>query len=492
MMTTISGKNCVNGIWTEGRGELFASITPANNDRVWEGHASNPDDVDQAVSSARSAFPAWSRTSLEERLAIIERFRQLVDEAKEDLAETISLETGKVLWETRTEVAGVMGKIAVSLKAYQDRCPQREQEIPNGRAITRHHAHGVLAVFGPFNFPAHLPNGHIVPAFLAGNTVVFKPSEYTPMIAEKIVDLWHEAGLPPGVLNLVQGARETGQALSTHQQIDGILFTGSAATGLHLSEALVKTPGKILAIEAGGNNPLVAWNISDYKAAAYHIIQSAFISSGQRCTCARRLILPEGDSGDKVLAALVEMTKSISVGAYDETPAPFMGPVVSKYTAEKLLEAQKKLIDSGAESIVEMKLLKEGTALLSPGIVDSSNISNRKDEEYFGPLLQVIRVKTFDDAITEANHTAYGLSAGLLSDQRSDWERFVTEVRAGIINWNQQTTGARGDAPFGGLGMSGNHRPSAYYAADYCAYPVATIEIDELKVPATITPGITL
>lgn len=358
--------------------------------------------------------------------------------------------------------------------------------------MLRHKPHGVVAVFGPYNFPGHLPNGHIVPALLAGNCVLFKPSELTPKVAELTVKCWIEAGLPEGVLSLLQGGRETGVALAGHPGIDGLFFTGSSRTGNLLHAQFAGRPDKILALEMGGNNPLIVDQVADVDAAVYTIVQSAFISAGQRCTCARRLLVPQGEWGDALLVRLVQVAGQIKVGRFDEQPAPFMGSVISLQAAAQLMQAQQDLLAGGATALLAMTQLQAGAALLTPGILDVTAVNDRPDEEFFGPLLQVIRYDNFEAAIAEANATVYGLAAGLLSDSKARFEQFWLHSRAGIVNWNKQLTGAASTAPFGGIGASGNHRASAYYAADYCAYPVAGLESESLALPATLTPGVTL
>ncbi|MCH7298969.1 aldehyde dehydrogenase family protein, partial [Pseudomonas capeferrum] len=290
----------------------------------------------------------------------------------------------------------------------------------------------------------------------------------------------------------VQGARETGVALAANPGIDGLFFTGSSRTGNLLHQQFAGRPDKILALEMGGNNPLVVDEVKDLDAAVYTIIQSAFISAGQRCTCARRLLVPQGAWGDTLIARLVEVCRSITVGAFDQQPAPFMGSVISLQAAQALLAAQADLVGKGAVKLLEMTQPQADAALLTPGILDVSAVAGRPDEEFFGPLLQVIRYTDFDAAIDEANNTQYGLAAGLLSDSRARYQYFWLRSRAGIVNWNKQLTGAASSAPFGGVGNSGNHRASAYYAADYCAYPVASLETASLALPATLTPGVTL
>jgi succinylglutamic semialdehyde dehydrogenase len=385
----------------------------------------------------------------------------------------------------------MVGKIALSIKSYQTRTGVTENPMPLGKAFIRHKPHGVVAVFGPYNFPGHLPNGHIVPALIAGNTIVFKPSDLTPMVAQTMVKLWDAANLPKGVLNLLQGDITTGKALAAHDHIDGLFFTGSSNTGKLLHEQFAGHPGKILALEMGGNNPLIVAQVNDIDAAVHDIVQSAFITSGQRCTCARRLFIPNTAQGDAILARLIEVTKRIEVGQYDADEQPFMGAMISAKAAAMMAQAQAALIQLGAQVLVELTHLDSDTGFVSPGIIDVTNILDvLPDEEHFGPLLKVIRYNTFIDAIAEANNTKFGLSAGLIADDAQLYDQFFQQIRAGIVNWNRPITGASGAAPFGGIGESGNHRASAFYAADYCAYPVASVELEATTLPGTLNPGL--
>ncbi|GLZ87809.1 N-succinylglutamate 5-semialdehyde dehydrogenase [Metapseudomonas resinovorans] len=482
----------IAGNWQAGQGEAFDSLNPVTQSVVWSGQGASAVQVDEAVKAARAAFPAWARRPLEERISILEQFAVALRSHADELARCIGEETGKPLWESATEVTSMVNKVAISIQSYRERTGEKSGPLADATAVLRHKPHGVVAVFGPYNFPGHLPNGHIVPALLAGNAVIFKPSELTPKVAELTVKCWVEAGLPAGVLNLVQGARETGIALAGNTGIDGLFFTGSSRTGNLLHQQFAGRPDKILALEMGGNNPLVVDQVQDVDAAVYTIIQSAFISAGQRCTCARRLLVPEGAWGDALLARLVSVASTIKVGAFDAQPAPFMGSVVSLDAARHLLKAQDHLIAGGASVLLAMSQPLENAALLTPGILDVTAVADRPDEEFFGPLLQVIRYSDFDAAIAEANATQYGLAAGLLSDSAERYQQFLIESRAGIVNWNKQLTGAASSAPFGGVGASGNHRASAYYAADYCAYPVASLESETLALPATLTPGVSL
>jgi succinylglutamic semialdehyde dehydrogenase len=480
----------VGGRWLAGEGPRFTASDPSTGREIWRGAAATGIEVGAACDAARAAFDAWARTALDQRIAICRRFRDLLKEQGEALAQLISLEVGKPLWESRTEVASMANKVDISEHAYRARTSESASKIADGDAVLRHRPHGVFGVFGPYNFPGHLPNGHIVPALIAGNTIVFKPSEYAPQTAIRTVELWNAGGLPQGVLNLVNGARDTGAALAGNAALDGILFTGSYRTGALLHQQFAGQPGKMLALEMGGNNALVAWDAANMDAAVHHAIFSAFVSAGQRCTCARRLIVPDSPHGQGFIDRLVEVASKIRIGRYDESPAPFMGPVISAQAAHALLHAQAELIARGGKALLTMLAIEEGTGFVSPGIVDVTQATGIPDEEWFGPLLQVLRVPDFDAAIRAVNATEYGLAAGLLSDDETLWRQFLLHARAGIVNWNRPTTGAASSAPFGGIGKSGNHRPSAYYAADYCAYPVASIENAALEMPKQLSPGL--
>jgi succinylglutamic semialdehyde dehydrogenase len=491
-MSTMSNKLMIGGQWLRGSGPEFASHSPSDGSVVWRGNAASAADVDQAIAAARAAFPAWADLPFAERERLVRAFAAQLEQNKEALARSIGRETGKPLWETRTEAAAMIGKIDISVRAYHARTGSSENPSGTMTQALRHRPHGVTAVFGPYNFPGHLPNGHIVPALLAGNVVLFKPSELTPGVAEETVKLWLAAGLPPGVLSLLQGERATGEALAAHTELDGLYFTGSARTGQMLARQFAETPQRILALELGGNNPLIVGEVANVRAALHDVVQSAYLSSGQRCTCARRLYLPRGAAGDAFLEQLTSIAAAIHVGRWDAEPQPFMGALISARAADGLLAAQEKLIALGAKPLLRMKKLDLGPAYVSPGLLDVSAVAELPDEEYFGPLLQVDRYDTLDEAIANANRTRYGLSAALLSDRREDYDRFYRGIRAGIVNWNRQTTGASSAAPFGGVGASGNHRASAFYAADYCAYPVASIEAPACELPAQLAPGLTL
>lgn len=463
--------------------DRLQSFRPYDGSLLWEGPVDGPEAVARAVQRARQAAKGWACTPLEERLSIVRRFAEIVQAKAETLARTIAEETGKPFWEAKGEAQSVAAKVAISIEAHAARTGRLERPFaadPGGATqAVRHKPHGVLAVLGPYNFPAHLPNGHIVPALIAGNACVFKPSELTPATGALMHAFWTEAGLPPSVLEVVQGGAEAGRALG-EAGIDGLLFTGSATTGAALARQFASSPGRILALEMGGNNPLVAWDVAreDMDKAARVVVQSAFLSAGQRCTCARRLIVQE-ELADELLDRVVALIEGMRIGAPFDAPQPFMGPLIDNRAADRTLAAFDAL---PGRRILPLRRLDPGLPFLAPGIVDTTG-HRPPDEEIFGPVLQWARVASFEDAMAEANATRFGLAAALLGGDRALFNRFWAESRAGVVNWNRPTNGAASSAPFGGIGWSGNHRPSAYYAADYCAFPVAGLEGETPHAP---------
>jgi succinylglutamic semialdehyde dehydrogenase len=451
------------------------STEPATGAELWSGEIG---DSAAEVAAARAAFPAWAAQPVTFRAETLRRFANVVRAHEAAFADLIARETGKPLWEAATEVQAVVGKVDISVNAYHERTPTRKLEGALGSKVAvRHKPHGVLAVLGPYNFPAHLPNGHIVPALLAGNAVVFKPSEKTPAVGARLVDCYQEAGIPEGVVRLLTGGPDQGRALAAEPGIDGLLFTGSARAGQALHQQFADAPHKILALELGGNNPLVVWNAKDVPAAAVIAVQSAYLSAGQRCTAARRLIVEEGKSGPLV-QSILKLIDRIIVGQPHAKPQPFMGPVIDNDAADRLQEQFLGLMIKGGKVIRRLDRPQEGRPFLTPAIIDVTGIDSLPDEELFGPVLQLVRVPDFAAAIAEANRTRFGLAASLVGGSPEQYDCFWTEVRAGVINWNKPTNGAPSNAPFGGVGLSGNHRPSAFYAADYCAYPVTSSETE--------------
>ncbi|WP_374945224.1 succinylglutamate-semialdehyde dehydrogenase [Sphingomonas sp.] len=456
----------------------LVSFEPCTGAELWRAPVG---DADCEVATVRAGWAQWAARPLTYRIETMRRFANVARGKTDTFADLLARETGKPLWEARTEVEAVINKVEISVSSYSERTAQRQMEGAMGaRTALRHKPHGVLGVLGPFNFPAHLPNGHIVPALIAGNGIVFKPSEKTPATGAFMVSLYHEAGVPDDVIRLLVGGPDEGRALAAHPDIDGLLFTGSARAGMALHRQFAETPQKILALELGGNNPIVVWDTPDIAAAATMVIQSSYMTAGQRCTAARRLIVRDGTE-EPLVREIARIAERLIVGAPHDKPAPFLGPVIDNGSADHLQESFLDLILKGGRAIKHLERPDPDKPFLSPALIDVTDVANRVDEEMFGPILQLIRVPDFDAAIAEANATRYGLSASLIGGAPELYNRFWGSIRAGIVNWNRPTNGAPSNAPFGGVGLSGNHRPSAYYAADYCAYPVVSSETEQVR-----------
>jgi len=374
----------MNGRWHAGRGAAFESICPATGEAVWQGAAADAQQVTLAVEAAKAAFLGWSQQTFAQRRDILLQYAENISEQKDRIALAISRDMGKPLWEAQVEAGAMSAKVAISIQSYQE----RTGEQITGSLSLRHKPHGVMAVFGPFNFPGHLPNGHIVPSLLAGNCVVFKPSELTPSVAQIMVECFANAGLPDGVFNIIQGGRDTGAAL-LNAEIDGLLFTGSAETGIAFHRHFAGRPEVMLALEMGGNNPLIVTEDAKIEAAADIAFMSGFITSGQRCSCARRLIVPEGKYGDEVIEAIIARIQAVKIGAWHEDV--FMGPVVSVKAAQAALNFEAMLVKLGGKALHGLERLRPDSAFLRPGLIDTTD-ADVPDQELFGPLMQIIRV----------------------------------------------------------------------------------------------------
>jgi succinylglutamic semialdehyde dehydrogenase len=466
----------VDGAFRSLVGDAIATRDPAKpSDVVWAGSPVEAH-AEEAVAAARRALPSWSALPLDARRAHLERWRETCVKHAGRLAAAISREIGKVKWEAELEAKIVAEKVTITL---EDRVLARVAGFevaagPGKTGICTFKPHGVVSVLGPYNFPAHLPNGHIVPALLLGNTVVFKPSEKGASVGQLMAELAHEAGFPAGVFNVVQGGGAIASRLSTHPEVDGVLFTGSFPVGRRILEANLDTPGRLIALEMGGSNPAVVTAKADLRRATIECVRAAFATTGQRCTCTRRIIV-EDSIADRFIPMVCKLASTLVVAAADDGVPAFMGPLVTSGAREAVLHAQARLSRAGRLLLEATPLSRDGF-FLSPGAVEVERFERRSDEEeIFGPFVQFARAKNLDDAIRQANATNFGLAASLFSNDDSEWMTFFQNVRAGCLNRNTGTAGASSKLPFGGLGRSGNHRPAGAFAVDAVAYPVATM-----------------
>lgn len=443
--------------------------------------------VSAAVERARRGFPAWRDAGAEARAAVLRRFAELAAAAEDELARLLAREVGKALWDARAEARLLPAKVDVTLGDGMALVAPREA---GARARATYHPRGVLAVLGPFNFPLHLPNGHIVPALATGNTVVFKPSEEAPACGARLVSLLREAGVPDGVVEVVQGGRETGRALAVHPDVAGVLFTGSFQGGRALREATLDQPGKLLALEMGGSNAVIVLEDADLELAVAETALSIAATTGQRCTCARRLFVDR-----RVLDGFVEKLVNVLRGARIGPPLEagvFMGPLVSLRAAEALARGREAAAAAGAERLllVEPDL---PPPYVGAGLVRYTGLAQAhpvQREELFGPEAALYTIDGLEDGILGANDSDYGLAAAVFTRDRARYEHCIGRVRVGCLNWNQATVGASGRLPFGGLGRSGNDRPAGVTSTLYCTLPQAHLEHAGGFDPDTLPPGL--
>jgi len=467
--------------------DLLVSRSPADprqelgRFRVADGRA-----VSCAVERARAAFPAWRDLGLEVRAAICLRFRDLVRARQQALARLIALEVGKALWDARGEAALVPAKVDATLSDGMRLV--RTIEVGRGARAT-FHPRGVLAVLGPFNFPAHLPNGHIVPALATGNTVVWKPSELAPAVAAWIEEAWKEAGLPAGVLGVVQGAGETGHALAVHPDVDGVLFTGSSAVGQALADATRALPGKLLALELGGKNGVLVGADADLELAVAETAVSICATTGQRCSSASRIFV-ETPVADAFTERLARVLRGLRVGPPLD-PRAFMGPLVSLRAHAKLVHYRELAREAGGHRVACGEPDRPPPWVV-PGLVrfeTAAQPHSYQRDEIFGPEAALYPVADLEQGIAALNDSDFGLVASVFTRERAAFAHCIGRVRTGLLNWNRGTVGASGRLPFGGLRRSGNDRPAGLFSTLYCTVPQSHLEHAGGFDPKSLPPG---
>ncbi|MBX2996243.1 MAG: succinylglutamate-semialdehyde dehydrogenase [Bdellovibrionaceae bacterium] len=453
--------------------------------------------IDEACEAARKAFLPWARLSMDERKSYLMKLREQFEAHKEEMGKAIARDTGKPLWESIQEAGNLANKIDITVNFSSKLIA--EEHLPNAlpgvEGVIRFKPRGVMAVVGPFNFPAHLPNGHIVPSLLSGNTVVFKPSEQTPYTGEIYASCFEKAGFPAGVFNMVQGDGESGRRLVAHETVDGILFTGSYEVGLRIKQETMTHYWKILALEMGGKNATMIWEDANMDKAVYETLVGAFMSTGQRCACTSRIFVHE-KIADEFTEKFYQAAKKLSIGHWSENP--FMGPLINEQAVEKYLRFQEIAKRENCDNMMRGKVL-EGLKYKGHYVTPSINLVQKFDpnsmyqkSEIFGPNVAVYRVSDADQMLEMVNSTGFGLVAALFTQNRALYEKALLECKVGLLNWNRTTNGASSRLPFGGMGKSGNDRPSAHFAIQYCAVPVASLEDPTPFDPTKTLPGMNL
>jgi succinylglutamic semialdehyde dehydrogenase len=443
--------------------------------------------VEEAIQSARVAFPKWRRMPIAERADLLKKYQAALKRREEELCEIIAREVGKPLWEAKTEVGAMLNKVDITLNESMKLVA--DFEIPkimdNTLGACRYRPLGVMAVIGPFNFPGHLPNGHIVPALLTGNTVVFKPSEKSPMVGQLMAECFQEAQFPAGVFNLIQGEREVGRRLCVHEGVDGVLFTGSYEVGTRIKQDTLQQHWKLLALEMGGKNPVIVWEDAEIDLAVYEILTGAFLTTGQRCSATSRIMIHHKVL-DQFVTRFHERSKAFAIGHPLENP--FMGPLIDQGSVDRYMKFLGIASREGCELVMRGKSLElpvQGN-YVTPSIclfrqcsLEQTKKSVYQQTELFAPNVAILGVSELEEAIEQANCTQYGLAASVFTQSREVYEKCWDGLQSGLINWNKSTVGASSRLPFGGLKKSGNHFPTALSATLYCTLPVASLEVAE-------------
>ncbi|MGI9467251.1 MAG: aldehyde dehydrogenase family protein [Rubripirellula sp.] len=475
--------------------QALISVSPIDREVLWQGVAAGESEVRQCMGRAVAAMATWRSMSIDERIEIVRRFGAELTARRTEVSTLISREVGKLAWDADGEVGAAIAKVEMSILAREQRASDVQLEVSQTSTTTiqrkiRYQPVGIALVLGPFNFPLHLPGGQIIPALLAGNAVVFKPSEQAMAVAQWMIDAWYRAGLPREVLQLLPGAAQTAKLAIDAPEVSAVFLTGGRTAGHAVHRQLAGRPEVLLALELGGNNPILTMDSVDPEVAANIVSFSAFVSAGQRCTCARRALFLKSAAGQNQIDTLVNLARCLRSGMPFSSPVPQVGPLVSEAAASGVRQVYERLVTLGCKPLLSPAVSQSCSSLIEPVIVDATGIPfesvrEMNEMEWFGPLLVIQRVDDFETAVEAAAQTPYGLSAALLGGTEKMFEQFVDCVGAGVVNWNSPTTGAAGALPFGGLGASGNHRPAGFFAIDFCCDPIASLE---QSVPVTVDP----
>jgi succinylglutamic semialdehyde dehydrogenase len=452
--------------------------------------------VEKACKAAKDAYLSWAKLSVDERKVYLLKLKEIFVQHEAEMTQAIARDTGKALWDAATEAKNLANKIDITLNESLKLIKEERitNALPQVDGVIRYRSRGVMAVIGPFNFPAHLPNGHIIPALIAGNTIVFKPSEQTPFVGQLYSQLIDKAGFPAGVFNMVHGEGETGRRLVAHELVDGILFTGSYEVGLKIKQETLNHYWKILALEMGGKNATVVWDDADIEKAVYETLVGAYMSSGQRCACTSRIILHD-KIADQFTDKFYQAAKKLTIGHWSKNP--FMGPLINSAAVDKYIRFQEMANRENCESLMRGKALETDYKgyYVTPSIhlvksFDPNSIYQKT--EIFGPNVAVYRSSDFENTMNIVNSTGYGLVMALFSKNKDLYDTALLKARVGLLNWNRTTNGASSRLPFGGMGKSGNDRPSAHFAIQYCTVPVASLEDPTTLDKSKLLPGVSL
>jgi succinylglutamic semialdehyde dehydrogenase len=443
------------------------------------------DHIDAVIESANLGFEKWRKTSVEERIECLQRFKSVVKEREQEIATAIALESGKPLWEAMTEAKALSAKVDVTIAEGLPRINNKVHEniLPKTRGHVFYKPIGPCFVIGPFNFPCHLANGQIINALVSGNSVIFKPSDKTAYSGQILVECFHQAEFPSGVVNLIQGDGEVARRILREKSIKGIFFTGSKEVGLKVLKETYMDLSKNVNLELGGKNPSIITDSVSVDNVLPELLRGSFLTAGQRCTSTSLVVVHENIINE-LIDKFHKLAKKLIVDhPIDHAETPFMGPLIDQRAVDTYLLFVGMGSREGLEEVMRGKSIEKAT----PGHYVSPSIHLAKGwdpkshfltNEIFGPNATFIPYKDLDEAFAIANSTEYGLAASIFSKEHGDFERAIQTLDSGLVNFNRSTVGASSKLPFGGVKNSGNYKPAAITTIDHCVYQVASLEVN--------------
>lgn len=454
--------------------------------------------VDRAVESAVKGHALWRKSSLEQRIALLKRYQEEVSRRKEEIALAIAWEMGKPLWEARTEAASVAAKVTVTI---EDSLPRiQNKSFTNIMPKTDGHIFykplGPCLIIGPFNFPCHLANGQILSALIAGNAVIFKPSEKTCYSGQIMTECFEAAGFPAGVFNMIQGDGEIARRLTREKSIKGVFFTGSKEVGKKILDVTHADLSKLVALELGGKNTTILHKDANIDHAYGELLKACFLTAGQRCT-STSIVAIHSSLKDEFIAKFHDLSKKLIIDhAVEYVKEPFMGPLVDQSAVDAYLLFMGMAKREGIEEIMRGKTIekvKKGH-YVTPSIHLAQSWNNDSlflQSEIFGPNVTFIPYDDIEEAIKIANSTEYGLAAAVFSKDKTIFQKCAEDIESGLVNFNRSTVGASAKLPFGGVKNSGNYHPAALTTIDACVYQMSALEVttDEVE-DLRLIPGI--
>ena len=435
----------------------------------------------------KAGYKTWSKMGLEKRKEKLSCLKNIFQKNKATLAEIISRETGKPLWESELEVGALIRKIEITFKDSLERIQDREVKNYENSKVgrVRFKSRGLFLVIAPFNFPMHLAFAQILPALVAGNAVIFKPSEKTPASAQAFAQCFEDLYLPEGVFQMLQGDATLSEKLTKNSLIDGILFVGSFRVGQKIKEATIKDHWKILALEMGGYNSTLIWDYKSRDHAVLETLKSCFLTAGQRCSSSSQILINKPLAKD-FIPRFLEGVQKITIDHWKKNP--FMGSLIDEKSFQNFFQFEKEISKAGIEILQKGKDLSHLKGYyVSPGVykLNKEQAFSFPQEETFTPQVLIYEVEDLEVAVRMINHSGYGLALSLFTQEERVKNEIFQEAKVGLINCNLPSCGASSFLPFAGLGKSGNDRPAASFMVDSCVSVLSEQEAicEDLKEP---------